>query len=174
MNTETYNTEADFDPSDPALHLEYLYGPQWREVARIVERVAQLTPGEVAQLNVRADEELPTEALANEGLTRLLSGLRHSPADTRTAVIAAATAKEFGRTRSVQVAGMVAGQAITATASADADGLGGLLAALGSVGALSTINRAITAAVLGDLVGRGEFTRDVYDELMNPWTTAVG
>lgn len=174
MTAETYNTETDFDPSDPALHLEYLYGPRWREVARIVERVAQLTPSELSQLNVHAHEALSTALPGNEGLTRLLSGLGHSTADARTTAIAAATAKEFGRTRAVQVAGMIAGQAITPAASSDTDGLGGLLTALGSVGALSTINRAVTAAVLGDLVGRGEFTGEVYDELMRPWTAAIG
>ncbi|MFI9407087.1 hypothetical protein [Nocardia sp. NPDC052316] len=173
MNPETNNAEAGFDTSDPALHLEYLYGPQWRDVVRIVERAAQLTPEEMAKLNANKDAGFTAGSSANESIERLLASFRTSTADTQTAAIAAVTAKEFGRTRAVQIAGLIAGQSITPAISGGAEGFGGLLASLGGVGALSTINRAVTAAVLGDLVGRGDFTRDVYNTLMDPWTDAI-
>ncbi|MFG1792217.1 hypothetical protein [Nocardia sp. NPDC049149] len=173
MNPETTDTDSGFDPSDPALHLEYLYGPQWREVVKIVERAAQLTSDEIELLNVHADKGMPTSLSGSEGLAGLLSNFRKSTDDSKATQIAADTAKEFGRTRAVQVAGLIAGQAISPMTTGDSDGFGGLLKSLGALGALTTVNRAVIAAVLGDLIGRGDFTDDIYHTLMDPWSDTI-
>src|SRR5436190_1074792 len=102
MNPESTDTAVPFDPTDPALHLEYLYGPQWRAVVRIVERAAQLTAEERERLNTEAGKQLQTGACA-----------------------------------------------------------------------LTVVSQAVTAAVLGDLVGRGRFTQDVYDALLRPWADTI-
>ncbi|WP_405161922.1 hypothetical protein OG203_37295 [Nocardia sp. NBC_01499] len=173
MNPEQHNTDTDFDPADPSLHLEYLYGPQWRDVVQIIERAAQLTADEIETLNIAAEKGQPTGLSNPDGLAGLLSSFRKSSTETKTAQIAADTAQEFGRTRAVQLAGLIAGQAISPAIGGSVEGLHGLLQSLSSLGAMNAINRAVTAAVLGDLVGRGEFTRDVYDSLMDPWIDAI-
>ncbi|MFI6998738.1 hypothetical protein [Nocardia sp. NPDC050175] len=173
MNPEMNDTDTDFDPTDPSLHLEYLYGPQWRDVVQIIERAAQLTTDEIEQLNIQADKNGTTGLSNPDGLAGLLSSFRKSSTETKTAQIAAETAQEFGRTRAVQLAGLIAGQAISPVIGGSAEGFNGLLQSLGSLGAMNAINRAVTAAVLADLVGRGEFTRDVYDSLMDPWLDAT-
>ncbi|MEV6773074.1 hypothetical protein AB0N05_31015 [Nocardia sp. NPDC051030] len=176
MNPEMNDTAVPFDPTDPALHLEYLYGPQWRAVARIVERAAQLTAEERERLNTEAGKQLQTGAAAltgGGGLAGLLSGLGQQPAaDPQPLQIATETAKEFGRARNVQIAGMIAGQSIS-SGSAVAGDIAGLLQSLGSIGALTVVSQAVTAAVLGDLVGRGRFTQDVYDALLRPWADTI-
>ncbi|MFI6165322.1 hypothetical protein ACIBCN_00920 [Nocardia sp. NPDC051052] len=176
MKSEPTNLDTEFNPDDPTLHLEYLYGPQWRDVAKIVERAAQLTLDEREQLNVAAGNGLQ-EGLSGlsggAGLAGLFAGLGGASDDSQPAQIAAETAKEFGRARHIQIAGTIAGQAVSPVAGPGADDLSGLLKSLTSIGALVTVNRAVTAAALGDLVGRGKFTREVYDALMRPWSDTI-
>ncbi|MEV6557988.1 hypothetical protein AB0M22_19895 [Nocardia sp. NPDC051756] len=176
MKSDPTNVDTELNPDYPTLHLEYLYGPQWRDVAQIVERATQLTPGEREQLNTAAGNGLQDGLSAlsgGAGLSALFSGLGSSSEDSQPAQIAAETAKEFGRSRHIQIAGTIAGQAVSPTSGPGADDLGGLLKSLTSIGALVVVNRAVTAAALGDLVGRGKFTREVYDALMKPWTDTI-
>ncbi|WP_084529979.1 hypothetical protein [Nocardia crassostreae] len=177
MNVETNENTAGFDPSDPALHLEYLYGPQWRAVVRIVERAAQLTAEERERLNAEAGKQMQAGMAAltgggTGGLAGLLSGLGQPSEDPQPLQIASETAKEFGRSRNVQIAGLVAGQSVSAPATAGGD-IAGLLQSLGFIGTLTVVSQAVTAAVLGDLVGRGRFTQDVYDALTRPWHDTI-
>lgn len=173
MKSEPTNLDTEFNPDDPTLHLEYLYGPQWRDVAQIIERATQLTPEEREQLNAAAGNGLQEGLTGSAGLAGLFAGLGGAGGDSQPAQIAAETAKEFGRARHIQIAGTIAGQAVSPTIGHGADDLGGLLKSLTSIGALVTVNRAVTAAALGDLVGRGKFTREVYDALMRPWTETI-
>ncbi|WP_433663073.1 hypothetical protein ACQPW1_13615 [Nocardia sp. CA-128927] len=173
MKSEQTNAYTEFHADDPTLHLEYLYGPQWRDVAQIVERATQLTPDEREQLNAAAGNGLQDALSGNQGLAGLFAGLAGPAGDSQPAQIAAETAKEFGRSRHIQIAGSIAGQAVSPTSGPGADDVGGLLKSLTSIGALVTVNRAVTAAALGDLVGRGKFTREVYDALMRPWTDTI-
>ncbi|MEU7141080.1 hypothetical protein ABZ942_16630 [Nocardia sp. NPDC046473] len=176
MKPESTDLGTEFNPDDPTLHLEYLYGPQWRDVAQIIERATQLTPDEREQLNAAAGNGLQ-EGLSgvpgSAGLAGLFAGLGGASGDSQPTQIAAETAKEFGRARHIQIAGTIAGQAVSPTSGPGADDMSGLLKSLTSIGALVTVNRAVTAAALGDLVGRGRFTREVYDALMRPWTDAI-
>ncbi|MFD0000659.1 hypothetical protein [Nocardia sp. NPDC127526] len=179
MNVETNENTAGFDPADPALHLEYLYGPQWRAVVRIVERAAQLTAEERERLNAEAGKQMQAGMAALTGggaggLAGLLSGLGQPSEDPQPLQIASETAKEFGRSRNVQIAGLVAGQSVSSGPAAATGGdIAGLLQSLGSIGTLTVVSQAVTAAVLSDLVGRGRFTQDVYDALLRPWTDTI-
>ncbi|MFJ4654212.1 hypothetical protein ACIP5Y_23340 [Nocardia sp. NPDC088792] len=167
--------------SDQAtLHLEYLYGPQWQNVIAIVERAAQLTAEERERLNAAAAGGVETQlknlqnAMGNggglSGLSGLLSGLGQQTAP-QAPQIAAQVAKEFGRLRNTQVATSVVSQALSP--GAGAGDVAGILQSLGSIGAVSAVAQAVTAAVLGDLVGRGDFTQSVYDELMRSWQESI-
>ncbi|MFI9508051.1 hypothetical protein [Nocardia sp. NPDC052566] len=176
QNDATGTTEA-------SMHLEYLYGPQWREVVRIIERSGQLRPGEREKLNAEATKSMQNRMSAlsggaggEGGLAGLLAGLGQMSGQqaTEPLAIATQTAKAFGRARNVQVAGMVAGQAVAPGASGISSGdMSGLFESLGSLGAVTVVGQAVTAAVLGDLIGRGEFTQAVYDELMRPYATSI-
>ncbi|QIS02171.1 hypothetical protein F5X71_07435 [Nocardia brasiliensis] len=166
--------------SDAAtLHLEYLYGPQWREVVAIVERAGQLSAEERERLNAVAGKSAEAQlknlqgAALNGGggLSALLSGLGQS-GTPQPLQIATQAAKEFGRSRNVQIATAVAGQALSP--GAGTGDLAGILQSLGSIGAVTVVSQAVSAAVLGDLVGRGEFTQGVYDELVRSWREVVG
>ncbi|MFG1796268.1 hypothetical protein [Nocardia sp. NPDC049149] len=181
MTTESNSTATGAGAQGAGMHMEYLYGPQWRDVVRIIERAAQLTDDERAKLKAQAEQQLQSQMAAMSGaggglgnglgggLANLLSGLGQLSNDSQPAKIAAETAKEFGRTRNVQVAGMVAGQAVSS-----AEGVEGQLAGLlGSLSSLTTVSQAATAAVLGDLIGQGKFTQEVYDALMTPWSSSV-
>lgn len=178
MTTEQTENTVPFDTSDPALHLEYLYGPQWQVVVHIIERAAQLTAEERERLNAEAGKQMQAGLGAltggGGGLADLLSSLgsQQSETDQQPLRIATETAKEFGRTRNVQIAGMLAGQALSGTPSTGGD-IAGLLQSLGSIGALTAVSQAVTAAVLSDLVGRGRFTQDVYAALLRPWTDTI-
>ncbi|WP_433662135.1 hypothetical protein ACQPW1_08275 [Nocardia sp. CA-128927] len=167
------------------LHLEYLYGPQWQDAIRIIERSGQLTAEEREKLNAASKKLIQDKvsALSNGsglegGLSGLLAGLGMG-ANAQTVAshplnIAAATAKAFGRSRNVQLAGMIAGQAVSPAAAAGTTGdLSGLLESFGSIGAVTVVGQAVTAAVLGDLIGQGEFTQAVFDELMLPWSSNI-
>ncbi|MFJ4657669.1 hypothetical protein ACIP5Y_40940 [Nocardia sp. NPDC088792] len=178
MNTEPTDQTIPFDPFDPSLHLEYLYGPQWRTVVSIVERAAQLTAEEREKMNAEAGKQMQAGMAAftggGGGLAGLLSSLgQQQQTDPQPLQIATETAKEFGRTRNVQTAGMVAGQAVSATPAATGADVTALLQSLGSIGTLTVVSQAVTAAVLSDLVGRGRFTQDVYDALLRPWTDVI-
>ncbi|MFI6047475.1 hypothetical protein ACIA8C_38075 [Nocardia sp. NPDC051321] len=166
------------------LHLEYLYGPQWQDAVRIIERSGQLTADEREKLNAAAKKLMQDKvsALSNGaglegGLSGLLAGLGMG-ANAQTVAshplnIAAATAKAFGRSRNVQLAGMIAGQAVSPTAAGAPGDLSGLLESFGSIGAVTVVGQAVTASVLSDLVGQGDFTQAVYDELMRPWSSNI-
>ncbi|APB00307.1 hypothetical protein [Nocardia seriolae] len=171
--------------SDQAtLHLEYLYGPQWNAVLTIVEQAGQLTAEQRERLNTAAAKAAESQLgqLQNaasgtgglsglSGLSGLLSGLGQQ-GTSQPLQIATRVAKEFGRARNTQIAAAVAGQAMSP--GAGAGDIAGILQSLGSLGAVSVLNQAVTAAVLADLVGRGEFTEDVYAELMRPWREGIG
>ncbi|MFE3195323.1 hypothetical protein ACFXHA_40420 [Nocardia sp. NPDC059240] len=176
MSIETNDATIPFTAIDPALHLEYLYGPQWAAVLRIVERAAQLTAEERERMNAEAGKRMQDSMSAftggAEGLGGLLSSFGQPAVDPQPLRIASETAKEFGRSRNVQVAGLIAGQAVSATPSTGGE-LAGLLQSLGSIGTLTAVSQAVTAAVLGDLVGRGRYTQEVHDALMQPWTAAI-
>ncbi|WP_225731144.1 MULTISPECIES: hypothetical protein [unclassified Nocardia] len=165
--------------TEATMHLEYLYGPQWRDVLAIIERSGQLRPGERDKLNAEASKFLQQrysglQGGAEGGLAGLLAGLQGGAQQTEPLNIATTTAKSFGRSRNVQVAGMIAGQAVSPGASGLSNGdLSGLFESLGSLGAVTVVGQAVTAAVLGDLVGRGDFTKAVYDELMRPWLNSI-
>ncbi|MBF6128605.1 hypothetical protein [Nocardia brasiliensis] len=159
------------------LHLEYIYGPRWADVVAIVERAAQLSAEERERLNAAAGRSmeshlkgLQNSATGAGGLAGLLSGLGQQQSE-QPLQIAAKVAKEFGRTRNTQIATAVAGQALSP--GAGAGDIGSLLQSLGSLGAVTTVAQAVTAAVLGDLVGRGQFTQSVYDELLRPWQESL-
>lgn len=166
------------------LHLEYLYGPQWQDAIRIIERSGQLTAEEREKLNAAAKKLMQDKvsALSNGaglegGLSSLLAGLGMG-ANAQTVAshplnIAAATAKAFGRSRNVQLAGMIAGQAVSPTAAGTTGDLSGLFESFGSIGAVTVVGQAVTASVLSDLIGQGEFTQAVYDELMQPWRSNI-
>ncbi|RDI63461.1 hypothetical protein DFR76_110158 [Nocardia pseudobrasiliensis] len=172
---------AGLQQSESEMHLEYLYGPQWRQVAYVVERAGQLTAEERERLNAEATRTVQARIGGGEagampglgGLAALLGGLGQQSGDPQPERIAAETAKEFGRSRNLQIAAMVAGQAVSPAQAAGAGDLAGLLASLGSVGAITAVNQAVNAAVLGDLVGQGRFTQDVYDALVRPWRAAI-
>jgi len=68
---------------------------------------------------------------------------------------------------------MIAGQAVAPTATAGAGDLSGLLESFGSIGAVTVVGQAVTAAVLIDLIGQGDFTQEVFDELMRPWSSSI-
>ncbi|MGW4243582.1 hypothetical protein [Nocardia sp. NPDC004722] len=175
MSIETNDATIPFNAIDPALHLEYLYGPQWAAVLRIVERAAQLTAEERERMNAEAGQRMQDSMNAFTGaggLGGLLSSLGQPSSDPQPLRIASETAKEFGRSRNVQVAGLIAGQAVSATPTTGGE-LAGVLQSLGSIGTLTVVSQAVTAAVLGDLVGRGRYTQDVHDALMRPWIAAV-
>ncbi|MFG1792852.1 hypothetical protein [Nocardia altamirensis] len=170
------------------LHLEYLYGPQWQDVVRIIERSAQLTAEEKDKLKAAASKlaQDKVTAMSNGagfgaglegGLAGLLAGLGQGMNSQAAAAqpmnIAAATAKAFGRSRNIQVAGMIAGHATAPSAAAAPGDLTSLFESLGSIGAVTVVGQAVTAAVLSDLVGQGEFTQAVYDELMQPWSSNI-
>ncbi|MCM6775378.1 hypothetical protein NDR87_16130 [Nocardia sp. CDC159] len=146
----------------------------------IVERAGQLTAEERERLNAEAGRMMQSRMNAASGsggpgggLAGLLGGLGMQSGEPQPEQIAAETAKEFGRTRNIQIAGMVAGQAVSTIGAAGGGDLAGLLSSLGSIGTMTVVNGAATAAVLGDLVGRGRFTQDVFDALMRPWSTAL-
>ncbi|WP_083913388.1 hypothetical protein [Nocardia concava] len=178
MSIEANEPTIPFATVDPALHLEYLYGPQWAGVMRIVERAAQLTAEERERMNAEAGKRMQDSMSALTGggaggLAGLLSGLgQQQSADPQPLQIASETAKEFGRSRNVQVAGLIAGQAVSATPSTGGD-IAGLLQSLSSIGTLTVVSQAVTAAVLSDLVGRGRYTQEVHDALMQPWTAVI-
>ncbi|MFI9504741.1 hypothetical protein [Nocardia sp. NPDC052566] len=163
------------------LHLEYIYGPNWADVVAIVERAAQLTAEERERLNAAAAkaaesnlQNLQNAASAAGGLSGLLSGLGQGlgqQGQAQPLQIATKVAKEFGRSRNAQIATSVAGQALSP--GAGAGDFGGILQSLGSIGAVTVVAQSVTAAVLGDLIGRGEFTQQVYDELMRPWQESL-
>ncbi len=166
------------------LHLEYLYGPRWQDAVRIIERSGQLTAAEREKLNTAAKQLVQDKVSAfsngtglEGGLAGLLANLGQAANPQATATqpmnIAAATAKAFGRTRNVQIAGMIAGQAVAPTATAGAGDISGLLESFGSIGAVTVVGQAVTAAVLIDLVGQGDFTQEVFDELMRPWSSSI-
>ncbi|MBF6331971.1 hypothetical protein [Nocardia transvalensis] len=183
MNPESTYHNAGISQPNAELHLEYLYGPQWQQVMHIVERAGQLTAEERERLNAEAGRMMQSRmstptgsgglAGLGEGLAGLLGGLGQQTGDPQPEQIAAETAREFGRTRNIQIAGMVAGQAISKVGAAGIGDLAGLLASLGDIGTMTAVNQAATAAVLGDLVGRGRFTQDVYDALMRPWSSTI-
>lgn len=159
------------------LHLEYLYGPQWQHVVTIVERAAQLTAEEREKLNAAAArgaesqlKNLQNTAMNGGGLSGLLAGLGQQ-GSTQPLQIATQVAKEFGRSRNTQIATTVAGQSLSP--GAGAGDIGAMLQSLGSIGAVTVVAQAVTAAVLGDLVGRGEFTQSVYDELTRSWQEVI-
>lgn len=165
--------------SDEAtLHLEYLYGPQWRDVVAIVERAGQLTAEERERMNSvagrNAEEQLKNlqgvAMNAGGGLSALLSGLGQQTG-SQSLQIATQSAKEFGRTRNVQVASTIAGQALSP--GVGTGDFAGILQSLGVIGAVTVVSQAVSAAVLGDLVGRGAFTQSVHDELMRPWRESI-
>lgn len=173
---------------DATLHLEYLYGPQWRTVVAIVERAGQLTAEEREKLNAAAARQAEStlknfEAVGSSGgsgLAGLLSGLGRGlgglgqglgGSATNPAQIAQKCAKEFGRTRNVQIAAAVAGQAMSGGAGTGE--INALFQSLGSIGAIAVVGQAVTAAALSDLVGNGEFTQAVFDELTQPWQEAL-
>ncbi|WP_225727284.1 MULTISPECIES: hypothetical protein [unclassified Nocardia] len=174
MDTNSHDPGAVF-------HLEYLYGPQWQTVVALIERAAQLTADERERLNAAAAKKMEAgmSALTGAagqsglgGLANLLSNLGQSADNPQPMQIAADTAKQFGRSRNLQLAGLVAGQAIS-----PGSGTGDLAAAmqsLGSIGTLTAVGQAASAAVLSDLVGQGKFDQSVYDELMQPWTSVIG
>ncbi|RDI68051.1 hypothetical protein [Nocardia pseudobrasiliensis] len=160
------------------LHLEYLYGPRWHDVMTIVERAGQLTAEQRERLNAgaaRAAESRLTDlqgvAAGGGGLAGLLSGLGQQTS-AQPLRIAAAVAKEFGRSRNIQIATAAAGQALSP--GAGTGGFATILQSLGAIGATTTVAQAVTAAVLGDLVGRGEFTEEVHRELLRPWHEGLG
>ncbi|QBS43349.1 hypothetical protein [Nocardia sp. CS682] len=166
------------------LHLEYLYGPQWHQAVRIIERSGQLTAEEREKLNAASKKLIQDKvsALSNGsglegGLSGLLAGLGMGANAQSVAAhplnIATATAKAFGRSRNVQLAGMIAGQAVSPTAVGTTGDLSGLLESFGSIGAVAVVGQAVTATVLSDLIGQGEFTQAVYDELMEPWSSTI-
>ncbi|WP_405166857.1 hypothetical protein OG203_18170 [Nocardia sp. NBC_01499] len=166
------------------LHLEYLYGPQWQDAIRIIERSGQLSADEREKLNASAKKLIQDKvsSLSNGsglegGLSGLLAGLgmgaNAQSAASHPLNIAAATAKAFGRSRNVQLAGMIAGQAVSPTAASSPGDLSGLLDSFSSIGAVTVVGQAVTASVLSDLVGQGEFTKAVYDELMQPWSSNI-
>lgn len=173
QNDGTGTTEA-------TLHLEYLYGPQWRDVVYIIERSGQLQPAEREKLNTEASKAMQNRMSgltggAEGGLAGLLASLDPAKQQNDPLSIATATAKAFGRSRNVQIAGMIAGQAVSpGAANLGAGDMSGLFESLGSLGAVTVVGQAVTAAVLGDLVGQGEFTRAVYDELMRAWQNSIG
>lgn len=183
------NTTADHTTGAPeaTMHLEYLYGPQWREVAQLIERAGQLRADEREKLNSAASNmmqasmsQLTGDGSAEGGLAGLLAGLGFGqqtgqPSTPQPLQIATEIAKSFGRSRNLQIAGMVAGQAVAPGASGTTMGdLNGIFQSLGSLGALTVVNQAVTATVLSDVVGTGAFTQEVYDELMRPWVTSIG
>lgn len=163
------------------LHLEYLYGPQWQSVVAIVERAAQLTAAERERLNAAAAKvaesgmkSLQNAASGAGGLSGLLSGLGQglgSQGATQPLQIATKVAGEFGRTRNMQIATSVAGQSLSP--GVGAGDLGAILQSLGAIGAVTVVAQAVTATVLGDLVGKGEFTQSVFDDLMRPWLEGI-
>lgn len=164
--------------SDQAtLHLEYIYGPQWQNVVAIIERAAQLTAEERERLNAAAGraaesqmKNLQNAATGAGGLAGLLAGLGQQNS-AQPLQIAAKVAKEFGRSRNTQIATSVAGQALSP--GVGAGDISNLLQSLGSLGAVTVVAQAVTAVVLSDLVGQGEFTQDVYDELLRPWQESL-
>ncbi|MFI5778002.1 hypothetical protein [Nocardia sp. NPDC051570] len=178
-----YNNDA-YDTPNPDLtvatfHLEYLYGPQWRSVMALIERAAQMTAEERERLNAAAANKMQaglgalTGGGAGEGLAGLLSSLGGGAnATPQPMQIAAETAKEFGRSRNLQTAGLVVGQAVSP--GAGAGDLSAVLQSFGSIGTLTAVSQAVTATVLQDLVGRGRFEESVYYELMEPWRSVIG
>ncbi|MBF6330894.1 hypothetical protein [Nocardia transvalensis] len=172
----TYGTNP--EATAAAFHLEYLYGPQWPAVMTLVERAAQLTAEERERLNAAAAKKMEAGMAAftgasGEGLAGLLSSLGGTPGGAALPMqIATETAKEFGRSRNLQTAGLVVGQAVSP--GSGAGDLTAVLQSLGSIGTLTAVSQAATATVLQDLVGRGRFDQSVYDELMEPWRTAIG
>ncbi|RDI68357.1 hypothetical protein [Nocardia pseudobrasiliensis] len=171
------------ESSAAVFHLEYLYGPQWAPVVALIERAAQLTADERERLNAAAAKKMEAgmSALTGAagqsglgGLANLLSGLGQGQqsGNPQPMQIAGDTAKQFGRSRNLQLAGLVAGQSI-----APGSGAGDLAAAmqsLGSIGTLTAVSQAAAATVLSDLVGQGRFDESVYAELMQPWTSVIG
>ncbi|MFI1918088.1 hypothetical protein [Nocardia sp. NPDC020380] len=159
------------------LHLEYLYGPQWQHVVAIVERAAQLTAEERERLNAAAGRIAETQmknlqnvAANGGGLAGLLAGFGQQTTG-QPLQIATQVAKGFGRARNTQIATAVAGQAMSP--GAGAGDIGGILQSLGALGAVTVVSQAVTAAVLSDLVGRGDFTQSVYDDLVRPWQEGI-
>ncbi|RDI68360.1 hypothetical protein [Nocardia pseudobrasiliensis] len=175
MNPQTDTTP--FGTPDPTLHLEYLYGPQWREVTQIVERAAQLTAEEREKLNNQAEGLLKSQMSAlsgnGGGLSDLLSNLTAgtAPSEPQPTQIAADTAREFGRSRNIQIAGITAGQAVSPGSGTGS--MAGVLNSLSSIGVMAVVSQAVTATVLADLVGQGRFTQDVYDGLIGPWRNVI-
>ncbi|QIS22606.1 hypothetical protein [Nocardia terpenica] len=180
MDTTANSYDTQSESAAAVFHLEYLYGPQWRAVMALVERAAQLTADERERLNSHAAQQMQAglSSLANTsgdgGLAGLLAGLGGG-AKSETArapmQIAAEAAKQFGRSRNLQTAGLVVGQAVSPTGSS-AD-LSTVLQSLGSIGTLTAVSQAATATVLCDLIGQGGFEQSVYDELMAPWNSVI-
>ncbi|RDI59087.1 hypothetical protein [Nocardia pseudobrasiliensis] len=179
MDTSNDLNNAGTDQTAETFHLEYLYGPQWRSVMMLIERAAQLTAEERERLNAAAAKKMEAGlgafagASGENGLAGLLSSLGGGAnANPQPMQIAAETAKEFGRSRNLQTAGLVVGQAVSP--GAGAGDLTAVLQSLGSIGTLTAVSQAVTATVLQDLVGRGRFDESVYYELMDPWRSVLG
>ncbi|MFI5776735.1 hypothetical protein [Nocardia sp. NPDC051570] len=177
MNPEMSSLRPDSAvASESTMHLEYLYGPQWREVMDIVERAAQLSVAEREKLadHPGALARSGMGALSAEGLAGLLGGPNGTSNNMHALHTAADTAREFGRTRQFQIATVLAGQSVSSPSVGRTEGLQGLLQSLGSIDAATVVTYAVAATVLGDLVGCGKFTREIYDELMRPWLETIG
>ncbi|WP_084655415.1 hypothetical protein [Nocardia altamirensis] len=174
MNSSSNGFGAASESPHADFHVEYLYGPQWPAVVVLIERAAQLMAEERDRIDAAA-REMNAEIAAltgfgSGGLTRLLSNAGRQGGTALE--IAVQTAKDYGRLRNVQTAGLVVGQVVSP--ETDTTDLTTLLQSFGSVGRLAVVRQAATATILQDLVGRGRFVRAVHDELMAPWRAAIG
>ncbi|MBF6331967.1 hypothetical protein IU452_26020 [Nocardia transvalensis] len=165
------------DSSTAVFHLEYLYGPQWGAVVALIERAAQLTAEERERLNAAAAKKMEAGMSAftgagEGGLAGLLSSLGQQSGNPQPMQIAGDTAKQFGRSRNLQLAGLVAGQSVAP--GAGTGDLATALQSLGSIGTLTAVSQAAAATVLCDLIGQGRFDQSVYSELMEPWNSVIG
>ncbi|MFG1793372.1 hypothetical protein [Nocardia sp. NPDC049149] len=133
MNSSSNGFGAASESPHADFHVEYLYGPQWPAVVVLIERAAQLMAEERDRIDAAA-REMNAEIAAltgfgSGGLTRLLSNAGRQGGTALE--IAVQTAKDYGRLRNVQTAGLVVGQVVSP--ETDTTDLTTLLQSFGSV-----------------------------------------
>ncbi|MGL4307246.1 MAG: hypothetical protein ACRCSF_13980 [Mycobacteriaceae bacterium] len=172
-----------------AAHLERLYGPQWSVVASFLDAVSTLT-GE--QLEKMAKAATPANGQQPD-LSTLFSGIKGDKggqpdfaglltnigkqlgggfmglgASAAGMQAATAVAKKHDRVAAVTMARTVA--AAFASGDTDATDIAGILGSVAKLGPAAVVGQVATALVLSDLVGEEEYTQDMHNTLLKPWT----
>lgn len=127
--------------------LEARWGPQWAEVAWIVDRARRLTADEIDRLYAAA--RLAARAATFDAHNSALAAL------------AAAGLAAF--------AGAFAAAAAARTSTLDAHNF-----ALDAYAAAAAVGRAALAVATRHLIGTAGYTQEHYDALIGPWLAAVG